>query len=169
MAKKKHSKKGRRGRRRIGAARLNAGSPLVKVAAVAAGYFLGDKINPLIDKVTAGKVSDKIVGVGQTGLGGLLLMKGRASLIKTAAGGVLAGSGLKRALRAFGVLQPALPPPVSTTTVTGYGKVPVISGYGQVPVIGGYSPNQALGAYMVPGRVGRSVGSTQGSDLIGNN
>lgn len=168
MAKKRHSKKGRRGRRRIGAARLNASSPLVKVAAVAAGYFLGDKINPLIDKVTAGKVSDKIVGVGQTGLGGLLLMKGRSSMIKTAAGGVLAGSGLKRALRAFGVLQPALPPPAGTT-VTGYGKVPVISGYGQVPVIGGYSPNQTLGAYMVPGRVGRSVGATQGSDLIGNN
>lgn len=166
MAKKRSKTKGSR-RRRIGAARLNAGSTMVKLAAVAGGFFLGDKINPLIDKVTAGKVSDKIVGIGQTGLGGLLLMKGRSSLIKTLAGGALAGSGAKRTLRAFGVLAPALPPPSST--VTGYGRVPVIGGYGSVPVIGGYTPNQSLGAYQVPGYIGRKMGATQGSDLIGNN
>lgn len=164
MAKKRSKTKGRR-RRRIGAARLNAGSNLVKLGFVGAGYFLGDKINPLIDKVTAGKVSDKIVGAGQTGLGGLLLLKGRSSMIKTAAGGLLAGSGLKRALRAFGVLAPALP----SAAVSGYGMVPVIGGYGQVPVIGAYTPNVSLGSYRVPGRVGRTMGATEGSGLIGNN
>lgn len=167
MAKRK---KGAHRRRRVGA--LNMGSPLVKVAAVAAGYFLGDKtINPLIDKVTAGKVSDKVVGIGQTGLGALLLLgKGRSGILKTAAGGLLAGSGLKRVMASFGT---------TTTTpaaVTGYQNVPVIGrmgGYQNVPVIGAYSPGVAIGAYTIPSgntnKVMGSVGCTDGSDLLGSN
>lgn len=168
MAKRKKSK-GRARRRRIGAA-LNPGSPIVKIGAVAAGYFLGAKfLNPMIDKVTAGKVDDKIVGAGQTGLGALLLLSKKQNIIKTVAGGILAGSGLKRALTAFGVLTPAITPPATTPAVTGYGNVPVvgrINGYGNVPVVGrinGYTPSGSLGAYSLPS--GRVMGGV-GSDLM---
>jgi hypothetical protein len=166
MAKKSRKQKRSRGRRRIGAA-LNPASPLIKLAAVAGGYFLAESINPMIDKLTAGKISDKLVAGGQTGLGALLLMgKGKSSIIKTVAGGIAAGSGLKRGLKAFGVIKP---PVVTAPAVTGYGSVPVIGGYGSVPVIGkvgGYNAPGSLGAYAL--RSGR-VGATQGSDLIGNN
>jgi hypothetical protein len=165
MAKKSRKTKRSRGRRRIGAA-LNPASPLIKLAAVAGGYLLADSINPMIDKVTAGKVSDKLVAGGQTGLGALLLLgKGRSNLIKTVAGGIAAGSGLKRGLKAFGVIKPPVVT-TPTTTVTGYGQVPVIGGYKQVPVIGSYNAPGMVGAYAL--RSGR-VGATQGSDLIGNN
>lgn len=152
MAKKSKKQKKSRGRRRIGAA-LNPSSPIVKGAAIAAGYFLGNTINPLIDKITAGKVSDKIVGVGQTGLGALLLLsKGRSSIIKTAVGGVVAGSGLKRALVAYGVVKPpvnvAIPPPGTTSTVTGY----LPSGVNRVGRVGS--------------NVGRAVAGAQGSQLL---
>jgi hypothetical protein len=159
MAKRSKKSKRRGSRRRIGAA-LNPASPLVKLGAVAIGYFVAGKpINDMIDKVVpTTKIDGKIVGGATTGLGALLLMsKGRSSFIKTVAGGVIAGAGLKRALVAFGVVKaPIATAPVQT--VTGYGKVPTIGGY-NVPVIG---------SYQTPGTLGR-VGATQGSDLIGNN
>ena len=60
-------------------------------------------------------------------------------MIKTVAGGLLAGSGLKRAMIVF--------KPGTTDTLGGYGQVPVIGGYQQVPVIGAYTPNQSLNGY----------------------
>lgn len=155
MAKGKKRKSTRR--RRMGAAvGLNPKSPVMKIAAAAAGYLLADTINGAVDKVIPKKtgtttdpstgttttqqnpiVSDKILGVVQVGLGALLLMKGKPSLIKTAAGGLLAGSGAKRALKSFGV-------------ISGYQSVPVIgrrriAGYQSVPVIGGRTPAQLQG------------------------
>lgn len=152
MAKKKSSKKRSRGRRRIGAA-LNPSSPIVKLIAAGAGFAFATPINAQIDKIAAGKVSDKVLGLGQTGLGTLLLMSkggGKMAILKVAAGGLVAGSGLKRALSAYGIIKPAaiVPPPSGTTTAgIGYG--------GNVGRIGnGVS------------RVGKSVAGLQGSQLL---
>lgn len=118
------------------------------IAATAAGYFFADEINAQLDKfypntvVPAGTTSftdpNTIKLAGQLGLGGyLLLSKGKPSLIKTGAGGILAGSGLKRGLKKFGM-------------ITGYQSVPVIGnrlgGYQAVPVIGSRTPAQLSGA-----------------------
>jgi hypothetical protein len=130
MAKKKQR---RSRRRRVGAMSLNPGSPLVKVASLAAGYFLGDTINTQVDKVlpasmtaaTATGVTAYVPSILELGVGGaLLLMKGKPSIIKTVAGGVIAGAGLRRALKKAGV-------------VTGFNMVPVIAGFNRVPVING--------------------------------
>jgi hypothetical protein len=139
MAKKKH---GKRHHRRVGASLLNPRSPLIMIGALAAGYFLGDTINTAIDKfmpTTSGTSTisslPTIIMVGELGLGGLLLLKKRKTLITTAAGGILAGAGIRRALKAAGM-------------VTGYQSVPVIGrrmgAYQSVPVIGGV-PAQLAG------------------------
>lgn len=165
MAKKKKASKGRR--RRVGA--LSPSSPLIKIGAVAAGYFLAaTPVNGMIDKVTAGKIDNKIVGAGQVGIGALLLLSKRPNIIKTVAGGIAAGTGLKRVMTAFGTPAPAPAP-----AVTGYGRVPVVGGYRSVPVIGNrmgaYSPSGTLGGYAIPsGRMGKVMGSVDGSTLIGN-
>lgn len=171
MAKKK---KGPKRRRRVGAA-LNPSSPIVKLGAVAAGYFLGDKINAQIDKVTASKVDTKIVGAGQVGIGALLLLsKGKAGLIKSVAGGLSAGSGLKRLMTAFSTPAAAVP----AAAVTGYGRVPVLGGYnsrmggyGRVPVLGGYNAGGTLAGRMGDYRInsGRIMGSMDGSGLLSGN
>lgn len=141
-------RKGHRGhkrhrRRRVGALALNPNRPEIKLAAVALGYFLlADQLNGAIDKVvpdsvkTATDFKKYIPGAAEAGLGAMLLMsKKKPSLIKTAAGGILAGAGLKRLLVQAGV-------------VTGYQSVPVIgrmgrrrmAGYQSVPVIGATPP-----------------------------
>jgi hypothetical protein len=145
----RHNKrKGHRGhktrrRRRVGALALNPNRPEIKLAAIALGYFLlADQINGAIDKVvpdsikTATDFKKYIPGAAEAGLGALLLTsKKKPSLIKTAAGGIIAGAGLKRLLVQAGV-------------VTGYQAVPVIgrmgrrkmAGYQSVPVIGRMPP-----------------------------
>lgn len=143
MAKRKKSYKRRR---KMGA--LNPGSPVVMIASIAAGYFLGNTINGAIDKMlpasmtavpaagaSAGMMSYVPV-VAEGGLGAFLLKgKGRKTLIKSGAGGILVGAALHRALKKFGV-------------ITGYQTVPVIgrrmNGYQSVPVIGGL-PNSLTG------------------------
>jgi hypothetical protein len=140
---KKHTRR-RHHRARVGA--LNPKQPVVQLAAVALGYFLADTINTSIDKVIPASISTAtdfkkyIPGAVETGLGAyLLLSKGRASLIKTGIGGIVAGAGLKRLLVQAGV-------------VTGYQAVPVIgthhrrrmAGYQSVPVVGGI-PGQLQG------------------------
>lgn len=192
--KKKRSKKGGR-RRSMGA--INAQSPLVRLAAVAGGFFMGDTINGAIDKVlpktttgtppvsTISKATNTAAIVGEVGIGGLLLMGkkgGTVGLVKTVAGGVLAGAGIRRALKQLGVMQ-------------GYQSVPVIgrhrmAGYQSVPVIGtngapaqlqgvpsqlqGFRVNGGLGfngygaqGSGVMGSVSRGSGITTGSDLLG--
>lgn len=140
MAKKrKHAKRRTSRRRRIGALNMNPSNPIVKIGAVAVGYFAADKINAAITKATGGKLDAKIQGAAQAGIGLLLLLgKGKPSMIKTLAGGVLAGSGGKQLAQGFGV-------------ISGYHNVPVISGYQNVPVIAGYNPPPgAMNGFTVP-------------------
>lgn len=180
MAKgKKHKAKKHHRRRRIGAMALNPSQPVVKLAAVALGYFLAaDPINTALDKVipaeitTATDFKKYIPGAAETGIGALLLMsKKKPSLIKTAAGGLLAGAGLKRLLKASGV-------------ITGYQATPVIgrmgrhrmAGYQSVPVVGVTTPPQLSGTppqlqgYRVNGYIphGSGVGVMGSINGIGN-
>ncbi len=101
--------KAKKHHRRVGRASLNPKSPLVMLGATAVGYLLADTINGQIDKILPAPPA------------------GGTSSLPTIAGGVLAGAGLKRALKKFGV-------------ITGYQAVPVIgkrmAGYQAVPVIG---------------------------------
>jgi DNA-directed RNA polymerase subunit RPC12/RpoP len=166
MAKKKS--KGGRKRRRVGA--LSPSSPMVKLGSVAVGFLAANQINALVNKVVPASVDAKIVGAGQTGLGALLILsKGRPNIIKTLAGGVLAGSGVKRLAQSMGLM------PAPAPAVTGYRSVPVIGSYGQVPVIGsGFTPSGTLAGYAIPsggklGRVGSLDARMDGSTLVGNN
>lgn len=136
MAKKKHHKR----RRSVGA--LNPRSPIVMLGSLAAGYLLADTINTPIDKlVTTAKIPAVAVTAGEVGVGALLLMSkkksGTMGLVKTVAGGILAGAGIKRALKQFNI-------------ISGYQSVPVIgrrmAGYQAVPVVGGVRPAQLAGA-----------------------
>ena len=157
-------------RRRVGAMSLSARSPLVKFGSVAAGYLFADKINAAIDKVS-GTMDSKIVAGAEIGLGGLLVMGklARGNTLLTAVGGIIAGAGLKRGMKAFGV-------------VSGFRAVPVISnvaGFQSVPVISGYTPNRSLNGYRtaqvpingvhskVMGGVGKGTGMSNGSELMG--
>lgn len=175
MAKGKKAKKSTHRRRRIGAAKLNPNSMVVKLISAIVGFFFADKFNPLLDKLIPATVDQKIVGIAQAGVGTLLIMskakqsRGALPWIKSVGGGVLLGTGAKRALKAFGV-------------ISGYQRVPVVGGYGAVPVVGvanrrhlnGYSPNQALNGYNVPrpmnvmGSMGSGSGvtNTTGGDLM---
>lgn len=147
----KHSKRKKktttRRRSRVGAAGvLNPASPLVKFGSIALGYFmLGDKINAKITEAAGDKVDGKLIGAAEGGLGYMLSFgKGKKSLIKTIAGGILLGSGAKLLMGEMGV-----------GAAGPYGRVPVIAGpYGNVPVIAGsrrrvgaYTPNNALNGY----------------------
>lgn len=139
MAKKRKAKKRTTRRRRIGALNLNPGNPIIKIAAVGVGYLAADQINAQVTKISGGKLDPKIQG-GVMAAGGLLLLmgKGKASMLKTLAGGVLAGAGGKGVLQSFGVIN-------------GYSNVPVISGYSNVPVIAGYNPPPgAMNGFTVP-------------------
>src|SRR5688500_3071639 len=98
---KKGAKKKKGGKRRRMGSTLNAQSPVVKILAVGAGFFVGETVNTAIDKVLpkqAGEVGPGLPGgtiskgtntaaiVGQVGLGGLLLMGkkgGTVGLVKT--------------------------------------------------------------------------------------
>ena len=145
MAKKRKKTTVRR-RRRVGATSLNANNPIVKWGSVAAGYFMGDKINTkitsLVDKDGTNKNLPLMIGGAEAGIGALLVFgkgKGKQSTVKSVAGGVLLGAGVKQLMSHFGI--GSIP----------YGRVPVIAGsyaYGRVPVIGnGYTPNNALNGY----------------------
>lgn len=142
MAKKRKHKSTRR-RRRMGAA-ITASNPIVKYGPIALGFLLGGKINEQIDKVAGDKIDGKILAAGQAGLGGFLVFGGgKASMAKSIAGGILLGSGIKRAMAVFGI-----------GNIGGYGAVPVIGGYGAVPVIGARRAPRRVGAYSTQGQVG---------------
>lgn len=172
MAKKK------RARRRVGARSLNAGSPMVKLLAVGAGYLLAaDPINSMLDGVLS-KVFKKpattdasgttpagmtetgsYVAIGAEGFAAYMLLK-KKTMLPVVAGGLLAGAGLKRALKKFGV--------ISGYRVNGYQNVPVIGSYQNVPVIGngiaGYNVNGRRASAVMGNAVGS--GSTSGSDML---
>lgn len=176
MAKKSETR-----RRKVGAAALNPSSPVVQLSSVALGFFLGDKINAPIDSlvkgtaVTVPDTTNKIVGAAQVGLGSLLVLgKGKKSLIKTAAGGVLAGAGLKRLLKGFGIMSGFQSVPVlgnpRRRSIAGYQSVPVLGSYivNGNPAIGG---NPAVGGYTVNGGYGSGLkvmgnANASGSGLV---
>lgn len=175
MAKKKKAHK--RKKRSVLGAMLNPNSPVVKLAAIAGGYLLGDTINNFLDTLIpdslttataatattpakaatlSADAADQILMGGELGLGALLLLKGKANVVKSIAGGVLAGAGVQRALISFNIIK---------KTVSGYQSVPVIGGYQRVPVIGSVpaqlqgtmTPAQLQG-YRVNGYTPRSSG-----------
>lgn len=144
----------KRRRRMSGIGKMTPTNPIVKFGALAAGYFLADKINPMIDKVT-GTLDGKIVAGAQVA-GGLLangmlpIMKGKRGMIAVAGGGILAGAGLKRALSEFGV-------------VNGFHNVPAIAGFRSVPALQGFNPTPGsqLGSFNpTPSKVMGSVPAT---------
>jgi len=157
MAKKRKKSSGRR-RRRIGGIAMSASSPLVKFGSMAAGYFLADKVNEQIVKVT-GTLDPKIVN-GILAAGGLyftFMHKGKKSTLVAALAGFAAGVGAKGLLSDFGV-------------VSGFREMPVIGAYGDVPVIGNYAPTSGnlsgIGAYNVPASVLNGVaGCADGSGI----
>lgn len=154
MAKRKAKKRTTR-RRRIGGigGKLNANNPIVKFGSIAAGYFLGDKINDALDKATGDKMDGKLLAGLET-FGGLVISgivplgkKKAAKLLPTVAGGILAGAGLKRGLKEMGVIN-------------GFSDVPVLQGFRSVPALAGYNPTPGanmMSGYRVPSNVMGSV------------
>lgn len=151
MAKKK--KGGKRRSRSVGAFSLSKKGTGMKLLALAGGYLLADSINGMVDKVLPGTtdattgiktVSPSMItvaGVGQLGIGGMLLMSKQQSTLKTVAGGIMAGAGAKRMLVKAGIIK--------GYRVNGYQSVPVIgkrrvNGYQKVPVMGS-TPAQLAG------------------------
>lgn len=155
-------------RRKVGATALNASNPLVMFGPMVGGFLLGDKINTAIDNALPDdKVGQKTKGILEGGIGAaLVFMKlgKKKTVVEMVAGGVLAGAGVRRLLKEFGII----------TGIGGYQSVPVVArrhqkqlnGYGSVPVIGNggyktsqYSLNGALngvGGYQVPLAAGSS-------------
>lgn len=175
MAKAKNKKrKVTHHRRRMGAtAALNPASPLVKFGSLAIGYFMGEKINAAIDNV-AGTMDEKLKGAAEGGIGAALMFmklgKSKPGMLQTVGGGVLAGAGARRLLKAFGVINGFQAVPVigrkmlPSSRVNGYGAVPVVAGY-NVP----QQMNGVFNGYNVPSMPKAQVmGSVQGSGLVGN-
>lgn len=107
MARKKKTKK-KAARRRVGGglkSMLNPNSDLVKIGSIAIGLLAEKPVNNAIDKmIPPDKLDQKIVAGGQVGLGGAYLMFAKKkNIIFTVGSGVLAGAGLRRGLRAFGI------------------------------------------------------------------
>ncbi len=158
-------------RRKVGAMALNAKSPLLTYGSIGAGFVMGDTINAQVDKVT-GTMDDKIKGGITGGIGAALVymkLGAKKSPLEVVAGGVLLGAGVKRLLKAFGILN-------------GYQSMPVLgrrvsqlNGYGKVPVIGGYQTNPTalngvFNGYQVPRTPGNQVmGSAGGYSNGGSN
>lgn len=129
MAKRKTKKKGgRTTARRVGAASINAENPLIKFGSIALGLVLANKVNEQIDKVTGDKIDSKIVAAGQGALGAALVFRktkgrGMVPVVLKIAGGVLLGSGVKRAMSSFGI--------------GGYQSIPAVNGYQSIPAVNG--------------------------------
>ena len=175
MAKKR---KGSKRRRRVGALGLSKKGTGMKLLALGAGYLLADTINTQIDKflpktTDAGgaQVPNQTIGyIGQIGLGGLLLMSKKESMIKTLAGGVLAGSGLKRALKSMGVISGYQSVPVigrPRPKMSGYQSVPVIGNTVVPPQLSGKTPAQLQG-YRVNGYTSAGSGVMGGYESQGS-
>ncbi len=146
---------GKRRSKRVGAMSLNPKNPLVLVASVAAGWFGSDQIFKVIDKAIPTKdtsatdktqvnvVSDTVLGGGMAAAGSALALLGKKSMMKTVAGGVLAGAGLKLVLTDQGVIKgfPSVPS-VGRRRMNGFPSVPSV-GFTPNALRGGYSPNRA--------------------------
>lgn len=116
---KKTAKRKTGGRRRVSGVALSAKSPLVKFGSIAAGYFLGDKINDSLASAT-GSIDPKIIAAAEA-VGGFLIQKKVKGVVGAVAGGILMGAGLKKGLTEFGVIS----------------GLPLISGYQDLRTING--------------------------------
>lgn len=174
MAKSRTKHKVRR-HRRVGALSMGRSSTGMKLLSIGAGYLLADTINPQIDKIlpkttdaSGVEMPNETIGiVGEVGIGGLLLMSKRGNQMLKMGGGILAGAGLKRALKKMGVLK-------------GYQSVPVIgggpsrlAGYQATPVIGTIPPQLAgvpgqLQGFRVNGGPFNNGYDSQGSGVMGS-
>lgn len=174
MAKKR---KGRRRSRRVGAVSLaGKGGMGMKLIAIAGGYLLGDMINTQVDKVLPGN-TDATTGIktidpnmknyaaiGELGIGGLLLLRKKKSMFTTIGGGLLAGAGLKRALKQMGAIKGYQSVPViGKHRMAGYQSVPVIGNAVVPPQLAGRMPAQLQG-YKVNGYVPHGSGVMAGAD-----
>lgn len=119
MARRKKTKKASHRRRRVSGVALNAKSPMVTMGSIAAGYFIGDKINEMLAGVT-GTLDPKIVAAAEV-LAGYLIKSKVKGLPGAVAGGVLMGAGAKAGLKAFNVIS-GLP------TINGYRDLRSING-----------------------------------------
>lgn len=120
MAKRrKTSKKTSSRRRRVSGVALSVKSPVVQFGSIAAGYFLGDKLNDALSNVT-GSIDPKIVAAAEA-VGGFLLRKQMKGTAGQVLGGVLIGAGVKKGLQSFGIIS-GLP------TVGGYKDLRTIQG-----------------------------------------
>lgn len=146
MAKRKvKAKKTSRRRRRIGAMALNPNSTMVQLGSIALGFLGGTQIDNVLSKVVPANIDGKIIAAGEIGLGSFLVYgKGQKTLLKTVAGGLMIGAGVKKALTAFGV-------------ISGFQSVPAVGGYRSVQAVG--APPKRLGGYN-PGRGGLGGYST---------
>lgn len=180
----KKSHKRKHHRRKVGALGLGSKGTGLKLLAIAGGYLLADSINAQIDKMlpttadpTSGvqmvsKNTQTMAMVGEIGIGGLLLLRkggggGTMGKVMTLGGGVLAGAGLKRALKAAGVIKGYQSVPVIGRhhRMSGYQSVPVIGGNVVPPQLAGRSPAQLQG-YKVNGYTphGSGMGVLAGAD-----
>jgi hypothetical protein len=153
---KSHTKKHHRRRRRsVGALDIHHSSPLVVLGSMAAGYFLGDTVTPMLTSILPTSLLPAAPATATTGfsalfafnartiptfleggIGAALLLSKKKSIAKSVAGGFLSGLAVQNALKTAGM-------------VTGYQAVPVVGrrgirGYQSVPVIGG-TPAQLQG------------------------
>lgn len=143
-------------RRRMGAFDLKPANPIVQLAVVVGGYFLAaDPVNDEIDKMLTKTAADgtktpptaetkKAVGGVMTAGGGALVLVGKKTWVKTIAGGLAAGIGVKRLFKEFNV-------------ISGYQDVPVLgkrkmAGYGDVPTLGAYKAGGSLNGKGLNGR-----------------
>lgn len=166
MATKKKTKKkgGRRHHRKVGALGLNPKSPVVQAVIAVAGFLGADKyINPAVDKVT-GTMDETVKAGGQVGIGTLLVLNKHTQKhwFAVVPGALLAGAGLKRGLRAMGVIN----------GIGGYQDVSVVAGkkamngYGQVKVVGTLPQPSLNGGFTVNKPVGTQImGNANGSGI----
>lgn len=144
MARRKRTqKKSSSRRRRVSGVALNAKSPLVKFGSIAAGYFLGDKINEALSKVT-GTLDPKIVAAAEVAAGYLLSSKVKG-LPGAAVGGLLMGAGAKKGLQAFGVIS-------GVPVINGYRDMRTINGLPKpAPRLNGVAPGISPAASVISG------------------
>lgn len=180
MARRKRTRTRSRRRRRIGAMALNPNSAIVQYGSIALGYLLLAKpIASAVDKALVNETDpDKVKNAKKMIYGGMALGgayfsfmdKGKKSMLKTVAGGMAIGAGLKNGLTAFGIGR-----------ITGYGMVPSIGNYGKVPAIGNgigsYKTPGSLNGYATPGTLNNVMGkvkdggnsSGDGSGILNDN
>lgn len=184
-----HHKTRRRRHRSVGAMSVKGlakNKTAIKLVSLAAGAFLaGGAINDAIDKANATKdasgaattrLDTSILTIGEVGIGGLLLLaktKGTAGLIMSVAGGLIAGAGLRRAAKQFGIITGFQSVPViGRHRMAGFQSVPVIGQRFMPPQLSGRAPAQLQGfrvnGYIPTGSGVGTMGRVEGGSGITN-